>query len=298
MENMYVLGMDIGGSHVACQLVDLNGCGLVADTYVEEKVAEKESAGVILSVWEKALKSCMTKAGGRKICGIGVAIPSPFDFVGGVAMADHKFASLKGMDIREELYRMTGIIPILFANDAAAFGMGAWRLDGGRSRHTIGVTLGTGFGACFIVDGCYATYGPGVPVGGELWNYPFRGGIAEDYVSTRWFEKRFRELTGNSVQGLKGVVDLYEDGKYKTEVERIFHEFAVSFGEIMLPFMLRFKADRLVIGGGMVLSRQYFLSLIERYFRMNGIVAAVDTVADTTSAIIAGAAALCEQKEG
>ncbi len=62
----------------------------------------------------------------------------------------------------------------------------------------------------------------------------------------------------------------------------------------MLPFMLRFKADKLVIGGGMVLSRQYFLPLIEQYFRNNGVDAAVVTLADTTSAIITGAAALCE----
>lgn len=296
MKDIYVLGVDIGGSHVACQVVDLDGCTLLADTAVEVKVSETESAGVILSAWEKALKACMEKAGDRKIGGIGVAIPGPFDFVQGIAMANHKFASLKGMNIREELHRVTGVplSAILFTNDAAAFGMGAWRLNGGRDRHTIGVTLGTGFGACFIVDGCYATYGPGVPVGGELWNHPFRGVIAEDYVSTRWFERRFNELTGETIKGLKGMIDFYESGKYKLETEQIFREFADAFGEIMLPFMSHFKANKLVIGGGMVLSQQYFLPLIGQYFKTNGITAGIDTIADTTSAIIAGAAALCD----
>lgn len=296
MRDMYVLGVDIGGSHIACQLLNLNGCNLLADTYVEVKVAESEPAGVILSAWEKALQACLKKAGDRTVCGLGVAIPSPFDFIQGIAMADHKFASLKGLNIREELHRATGIASeaILFTNDAAAFGMGAWRLKGGKDRHTIGVTLGTGFGACFIVDGCYATYGPGVPIGGELWNYPFRGVIAEDYVSTRWFERRFRELTGEEIKGLKGMIDFYEGGKYKEETEQIFREFATAFGEIMLPFMVRFKADKLVIGGGMVLAERYFLPLIEQYFKANGVKAGIDTLADTTSAIIAGAAALCD----
>lgn len=296
MKDIYVLGMDIGGSHVACQIVNLNGCALLADTYTEVKVSEKEPAGMILIAWERALKTCMEKAGDKFIEGIGVAIPSPFDFIQGIAMAEHKFASLKGMNIREEIHRVTGIPgnAILFTNDAAAFGMGAWRLNGERDRHSIGVTLGTGFGACFIVDGCYATYGPGVPIGGELWNYPFRGVIAEDYVSTRWFEGRFHELTGETIKGLKGMIDFYESGEYKQETEQIFREFADAFGEIMLPFMKHFKADKLVIGGGMVLSQQYFLPLIERYFEMNGITAGIDTIADTTSAIIAGAAALCD----
>lgn len=295
MKDIYVLGVDVGGSHIACQLINLNNFQPLNDTYVEVKVSEKETAEVIFSAWEKALKTCLSKTS-ELVSGIGVAIPSPFDFAQGIAMADHKFASLKGMNIRSELHRMTGIAPehILFTNDAAAFGMGAWRLNGASDRHMIGVTLGTGFGACFIVDGCYATYGPGVPIGGELWNYPFRGVIAEDFVSTRWFEGRFSELTGEQIKGLKGMIDFYESGKYAKETEQIFQEFATAFGEIMTPFIQRFKADKLVIGGGMVLSQQYFLPLIEAYFVAQGLKVAISTLADTTTAIIAGAAALCE----
>lgn len=296
MEDIYVMGVDVGGSHIACQLINLNGCKSLSDTYVEVKVRESETAGVILAAWEEALKACMQKVGNLDIKGIGVAIPSPFDFAEGIAMADHKFASLKGMNIREELHRVTGIEAerILFTNDAAAFGMGSWRLGGQQDRHMIGVTLGTGFGACFIVDGCYATYGPGVPVGGELWNYPFRGTIAEDYVSTRWFEKRFAELTDIKIVGLKGMVDFYQTGQYQAEIEQIFREFANSFGEIILPFMVRFKANKLVIGGGMVLSEKYFLPAIKQYLEINHVDAVVTTIVDTTAAIITGAATLCD----
>ena len=118
--------------------------------------------------------------------------------------------------------------------------------------------------------------------------------ITEDYVSTRWFEKRFAELTGEAIHGVKGMIDLYQAGKYKTETEQVFREFSNSFGEIMVPFMTRFNADMLVIGGGMVLSEQYFLPLIGQYMKANGINASIMTVADTTTAIIAGAAALCD----
>lgn len=296
MEKGYVLGIDIGGSHIACQLVDPEDCTTDGDTYTEVKVSEKEAAGVILAAWEKALTLCMEKAGKRKVTGLGVAVPSPFDFVQGIAMADHKFASLKGLNIREELRRVTGIAGerILFTNDAAAFGMGAWKLDGGKDRHLIGVTLGTGFGACFIVDGCYAVYGPGVPVGGELWNFPYRNVIAEDYISTRWFEKRFRELTGEPVKGLKGMVERYETGEHKVVIEQVFGEFATSFVEVMLPFMKRFKADKLVIGGGMVLSGQYFMPGIRQHFRTAGVDVPVTVLSDTTRAIMVGASTLCD----
>lgn len=42
--------------------------------------------------------------------------------------------------------------------------------------------------------------------------------------------------------------------------------------------MTRFNADMLVIGGGMVLSEQYFLPLIGQYMKANGINASIMTV--------------------
>lgn len=296
MENQFVLGVDIGGSHIACQVVDMSDFSLIEGTYTEVKVAETESAQKILSAWEEALKSCMNSAGTRSISGIGVAIPSPFNFSEGIAMAEHKFASLKGMNVRKELEKITGIDGnrILFTNDAAGFGMGAWRMAGGSRSHLIGVTLGTGFGACFIVDGCYATYGPGVPIGGELWDHPFRGRIAEDFVSTRWFEARFAELTGEKITGVKTMIDYFRANKYVTEVKTIFDEFAANFSEIMLPFLQKFKANTLVIGGGMVLSQEFFVPQIKEILASKGVNVTIQAHADTTASIITGAAALCE----
>ncbi len=297
MEHNYVLGVDIGGSHIAAQVVDLNdNCQAIPNTYTEVKVAETESAQHILAAWDTALKACMKRAEGLSIRGMGVAIPSPFDFSAGIAMADHKFASLKGMNIRAELSRMSGIpgSKILFTNDAAAFGMGAWRLNNREHDHLIGVTLGTGFGACFVVDGCYATYGPGVRISGELWDLPFRGMIAEDFVSTRWFEQRFEELTATKAIGVKTLIDYHKEGSHVEAVEQIFSEFSTTFAEIMLPFLLKFKADALVIGGGMVGSADYFIPQIEAALRAQGCEVKICTLSDTTEAIIVGAAALCE----
>lgn len=296
MNEKYAIGVDIGGSHIACQVVELGSSSPAGETYTEVKIAENESAQKILAAWDSALGACMQKAGARAITGLGVAMPSPFDFIKGIAMAEHKFASIKGMNVRAELHRLTGIDPsrILFTNDAAGFGMGAWSLGGGNARHLIGVTLGTGFGACFIVDGCYATYGPGVPIGGELWDYPFRGRIAEDFVSTRWFEEKFRQITGVAITGVKPMIDYYHADKYTAEVRAIFDEFARTFAEIMLPFVQRFGADTLVVGGGMVRAEEFFFPQLRAAFEQKGVQIPVVAMADTTTAIITGAAALCK----
>ncbi len=295
MNEKYAIGVDIGGSHIACQAVELGHSTPIEQSYTEVKIAESESAQKILAAWKCALGTCMEKVGARAISGLGVAIPSPFDFIKGIAMADHKFASIKGMNVRTELHRLTGIDSsrILFTNDAAGFGMGAWRLGGGKAHHLIGVTLGTGFGACFVVDGCYATYGPGVPIGGELWDYPFRGQIAEDFVSTRWFEEKFHQITGVTIVGVKPMIDYYHANQYTTEIEAIFDQFARTFAEIMLPFIQHFGADTLVIGGGIVHAEEFFFPQLHTAFEQEGVRIPVVAMADTTTAIITGAAALC-----
>ena len=129
---------------------------------------------------------------------------------------------------------------------------------------------------------------------GELWDYPFRGRIAEDFVSTRWFEEKFRQITGVAITGVKPMIDYYHADKYTAEVRAIFDEFARTFAEIMLPFVQRFGADTLVLGGGMVRAEEFFFPQLRAAFEQKGVQIPVVAMADTTTAIIAGAAALCK----
>ena len=76
MNEKYALGVDIGGSHIACQVVELGSSSPVGETYTEVKIAENESAQKILAAWDSALGACMQKAGARAITGLGVAMPS------------------------------------------------------------------------------------------------------------------------------------------------------------------------------------------------------------------------------
>ena len=63
MNEKYALGVDIGGSHIACQVVELGSSSPVGETYTEVKIAENESAQKILAAWDSALGACMQKAG-------------------------------------------------------------------------------------------------------------------------------------------------------------------------------------------------------------------------------------------
>ena len=45
---------------------------------------------------------------------------------------------------------------------------------------SVGLTLGTGVGSAFAVDGKIVGKGRGVPPGGEIWDLPYRESIVEE----------------------------------------------------------------------------------------------------------------------
>src|SRR5690606_14556785 len=132
-----------------------------------------------------------------------------------------------------------------FLNDATSFGVGV-SVMGRAKGHSkvIAITLGTGFGSAFIKDGIPLVNVDGVPKGGCLWDKPFKDGIGDDYFSTRWCLKRYYQISSKQVQGVKEIADI--DNEHS---RALFREFGSNMAEFMIPFLLRFKPDVIILGG-------------------------------------------------
>ncbi len=183
------LGVDIGGTHISAALA-LDGI-LLHETYRRAVIDPAADASTLLDAWAELMNAVIALAPvaadkDAMVRSIGLAMPGPFDYVNGISMIRglNKYESLYGLNIREALQdRLTDrTLPIAFANDAACFGLGGARAEAAAHRKSIAITLGTGFGACFVEDKLLVTTGPGVPPNGYLYNIPFKGGIAEDYI--------------------------------------------------------------------------------------------------------------------
>jgi hypothetical protein len=85
------------------------------------------------------------------------------------------------------------------------------------------------------------TTGPGVPPNGYLYNIPFKGGIAEDHLSARW-------LLG--AYPAKDVRELAKRAAMDATAAAIFRELGTNLGLLLTPWIRRFEADAVVIGGG------------------------------------------------
>ena len=250
-ENKYAIGMDVGGSHLSSAVVDLSS-GRIIGEVVDTPIDSKACATVILEAFEENIAGVSEYSEHVPLTGLGIAIPGPFDYVNGISMIAGvcKYDSVFGLDFVKTLSPRVskyGIRSFRFINDASAFALGEYLGGAGKGKHKVMVlTLGTGVGSGFVEDGKMVEDGPSVPEHGWVYNYPFEGGIADDAFSTRWFVKRFKELTGNTVKGAKEIADLW--GK-DPSANRIFEEYGSRLAEFISPLSGRFGAEEVILGG-------------------------------------------------
>jgi glucokinase len=251
MENPTVLGVDIGGSHITAAIVDLDKGILVKDSIKRNEVNSRNDKEAILTAWCKVIRN----ANGGNLnenCRIGIAMPGPFDYKNGISLIkdQDKFNSLFGLNIKNELAERLNISSsnIKFVNDAASFMYGEANYGAAKGyNNALGITLGTGLGSATAING--------VAKDAELWNSKFLGGIAEDYLSTRWFLKKYSDLTGKEVDGVKKLSAIVKVDPYARQV---FNEFGRALGHFLADFIKNTGSEVVVLGGNISKSFDLF----------------------------------------
>ena len=250
-----ILVFDVGGSHMAASIFDLQSksIGTVRDVRVLPG-GEPES---FFKAFESLLRSTLPPPALPR--GIAIAIPSPFDYEGGISHMKHKFQSLYLVDLRRELSQRLCCPPggIHFLNDAGASLIGEMQQGSAvGAKRAIGITLGTGVGSAFAVDGGIVVEGEGVPAGGEIWNQTYRDGIVEDFVSTVAIQRNFEQLTGKK----REVRDIASCTVHAREARQALERFGTELGKVLRQTCLPFAPDRIVLGGGIARAATYFLA--------------------------------------
>jgi glucokinase len=262
----HALALDIGGSHVTAARVNLTEGTLLEGSLVHRAVAHTAAAPELIAAWSGA---ALEAAGETPVSGIGVAMPGPFDYRSGVSRMAHKFAALEGQNVGDRLraaWQATPLegAPVGFENDGALFALGeAWAGAGRGARRVVGITLGTGFGSGFVADGTVCTGGD-APPDGAVWNLPFRGGIAEDFVSGAAISRDYQVRTGRN-SGAEQVAEAARRGD--AEAQATFEDFGATLAAALGAVLERFHAERLVVGGNVARSFDLFSASLERHLR-------------------------------
>jgi glucokinase len=253
-----VLVYDVGGSHISAALCAASDLSL--GPVVKAPLPEQQSADAFLDV----LTHLAAQAGADpQTSGAGFAMPGPFDYAEGISWMKHKMAYLYGVNLREVFaQRMRWSGPqVQFLNDAAAFILGEVGAGAGRGvARVVGITLGTGIGSGYAVNGRLVTEGPGVPPGGEIWNVPFEGGIVEDLISTRAIKQAYLQRTGFD----KEVAAIAAAAAHDPAAAEVFAAFGRDLGRSLRILLHDFAPQAVVLGGGIARSAPLFLPAAEK----------------------------------
>jgi glucokinase len=252
--NGRVLTFDVGGSHVSAA-VCLKGDYRLGPVVHGQYNSIETSEGFIDLLCRLGTEAVTGNANGM---GATLAFPGPFNFQAGISLMRHKLPYLYGVDLRRALAERLGCEPgqVRFLNDADAYLLG--EIGAGAARgfaRVIGLTLGTGIGSAFAVNGKLVTEGPGVPPGGEIWNVPYEGGIVEDFVSARAIAGHYERSTGNTCS----VAALASAAEHDRAAAGAFAEFGRHLGRVLRTVVADFHADLIVLGGGIARSSDLFL---------------------------------------
>ena len=256
---LFVLSFDVGGSHVTAGL-----CSLADLKVIRTAAAPLAGVDTFDGFADLLFRLGSEAAGGDKsIAGASLAVPFPFDVEAGVSLMQHKLTALYGKSLRNALAERFGWTPdrLRFLNDAGAYllgEVGAGAVKG--APRAVGLTLGTGVGCAFAVDGACVTEGDGVPPGGEIWNFPYAGATVEDLISTRAIKSEYMARTGRDLE----VSAIAGSAANDVDAREVFEEFGLHLGQVLHDVVAPFHPDMVVIGGGISRSAQLFLPTAEK----------------------------------
>ncbi len=243
-----VAALDIGGTHVTAALIDVGAWMVVQSSVCRRSIDSSAHAGAIVdSIVDAA--TCLAAAEGIRW---GVAIPGPFDYERGIGdfRGVGKFDSLRGVDVgamlRERGVGSGGVIH--FLNDANAFGIGEWVAGAARGHaRAIAVTLGTGVGSAFVVDGVALHHGPGVPPEGRLDLLQIDGRPLEHTMSRAAIRPRYAAAVDDgSAPDVEDIAVLARAGE--AAAHRAIAEPVAALGRLLAPRATAFEAGVIVIG--------------------------------------------------
>ncbi len=298
----FYIGIDLGGTNVRTLLVDETGQSYseVKDATERDNGPDYVTAKIIRQIESLDYSAC---GGIENVLGIGIGVPGPVDTVNGVMIMASNLPGFENYPICEKLSTKFNL-PVFLDNDANVAGLAEALLGAGKGKPTVYyVTISTGIGGAFIVDGKLVSGGRGHA--GEIGNIIVKNngykqgalnpGAAEGEASGTAITRKGKAILGEEkVRHAGDVFRLADEGDLKAQaiVDEVVSELAQLFATIALTV----DPHCFVVGGGVMKSKKYFFDKLNEQFNakihvgMRGYIPLLETELEDCGAI--GAAML------
>lgn len=247
--------LDVGGTHVSAALVDIAAVALVGPA-ARLPLDANGPADAIVAGLVRAASTVAAPAGAVW----GVAMPDPFDYERGIARfaGVGKFDALNGLNLGAALASALPRRPqaVQFLNDADAFTLGEYTHGAAAGfGRVVGITLGTGVGSGWVVDGRIVADGPGVPPGGRVHRLTAGGLPLEDRMSRRAIRAAYAEAGGDGAD-VREIAARARQGESRARA--VLDAALQALGGTLGPAIADFGAEVVVVGGSMAASWDLF----------------------------------------
>lgn len=237
-----VIAADIGGSHITSATVNIATWEILADSICREPIDSSQDATTIFNAWSNCIRATQ-KQTPTQVERLGIAAPGPFDYEQGISLMQNqdKYDALYNLNVAEGMKAFLGEnMSFRFINDAAAFLQGeVYAAELKDEAAALGITLGTGLGSAVWRRGEKA-------FDAALWCAPYKDSIFEEFLVTRWFVKRFEELSGVKESGFRTILEKHSETEaFKT----LLNEYCASLHDFLTFFAAKHDCKRFIIGG-------------------------------------------------
>ena len=252
------LGVDLGGT--GTRVIALADTGEIAN----ELVATTRSLGEAHDPIEPLVQLLTTIAADHAVLGVGIGASGPID-ADGIVRNHDTLALFSDIPLVATVSDRLGA-PCVIDSDAVTFTLGEYHLGAGRGAGTlIGVTLGTGIGACILRDGRPHRGGDGLHP--ELGHLPVPGGPAPCYCGLESCWEQLASRTALQALATKAGFANIEAAAANAchaagdpEAAALFERYGRAVGIGLASLCTVFRPDRVVIGGGVTPHLELFAS--------------------------------------
>lgn len=297
MSTRRIIAVDLGGTKIAAGVVTTEG-ELVGDIIRVPTNAERPANEVIDTIAAAAM-SALRRVGVERDCilGLGIGSPGPLDAVNGIIRTPRNLPSLHGVNLKRELEARVEL-PVWINNDANVFALGEAVFGAGKGNRIVyGVTLGTGFGSGLVIDG--HIFNGATTTAAEIWCFPYKESIIEDYVSGRGLELAYERHSGGRADP-RTIAERARAGE--SAARAAWQEFGTDLGMGLSYVVNVIDPDVIVVGGSLANAYDVFSTYADAALRAHINPAPREHVRLVRAALgdlapLAGAAALVLQQQ-
>jgi len=152
MAKKFIIGIDLGGTHLKVALLDLSCQIKDKEVLSTRSFLEKDDLilGLVHSVTRFIKYNNLNKA---EILGVGLGLPGPVDTKSGIVHFFPNIPGWKEVPLKEILRKNLGI-PVFLDNDAKLMALAEYKMGAARGFYNVlCMTLGTGIGGGLIING-------------------------------------------------------------------------------------------------------------------------------------------------